>query len=511
MTCEKNNFGLCEICLGINSIDSYKCVMENIAKKIVEELDFIDASMIRMSDRTCKKLEIASYCGLSDNYIHKGDILLSESEVGRRVFINGETVVLNLSDENDRKSVQYFDFVEKEKITSIITAPMKTTTYCMGILRGYSRTLNSFTPEQIELFSKYASQAAIAVETFRSMKRMKTLVEFSQKVNSSLNLQEILDTAVQYAAEGLNLKGASIRIYENRTGQMELMASYGLSEMFLSTGLHNLTYMPIDQEIMQGNPLYIQDVGKDERFKHQDMAKKEKVVSLYGLPLASSERVFGVLRVYSTSTYVFSEDEINYLKVLANQTSIAIQNAHQIERLHRLSLVTNAMNKSLSKDEVFKQIVSGLYEATASVGSALFIWQQSFSRFTLKAFYGNVSEESLQALQQKYDDDSEHELYDKNITISDISVNELKQLGIKSSIRIPIILKDHVIGLILCFTSERHDNHISESENEFFKALSNAAATAISNMKQYEKVNKKYMDMVDDVFVWYDGYSRGLE
>ena len=234
-------------------------------------------------------------------------------------------------------------------------------------------------------------------------------------------------------------------------------------------------------------------------------------MSLYGLPLASSERVFGVLRVYSTSTYVFSEDEINYLKVLANQTSIAIQNAHQIERLHRLSLVTNAMNKSLSKDEVFKQIVSGLYEATASVGSALFIWQQSFSRFTLKAFYGNVSEESLQALQQKYDDDSEHELYDKNITISDISVNELKQLGIKSSIRIPIILKDHVIGLILCFTSERHDNHISESENEFFKALSNAAATAISNMKQYEKVNKKYMDMVDDVFVWYDGYSRGLE
>ena len=48
-------------------------------------------------------------------------------------------------------------------------------------------------------------------------------------------------------------------------------------------------------------------------------------------------------------------------------------------------------------------------------------------------------------------------------------------------------------------------------KNEFFKALSNAAATAISNMKQYEKVNKKYMDMVDDVFVWYDGYSRGLE
>ena len=114
------------------------------------------------------------------------------------------------------------------------------------------------------------------------------------------------------------------------------------------------------------------------------------------------------------------------------------------------------MNKSLSKDEVFKQIVSGLYEATASVGSALFIWQPSFSRFTLKSFYGNVSEESLQAVQQKYDDDSEHELYDKNITINDISVSELKQLGIKSAIRIPIILKDRVIGLILCFTSERY-------------------------------------------------------
>ncbi|MBR0518541.1 GAF domain-containing protein, partial [bacterium] len=79
------------------------------------------------------------------------------------------------------------------------------------------------------------------------------------------------------------------------------------------------------------------------------MAEKEKVVSLFGLPLASAERAFGVLRVYSTAVYNFSEDEINYLKVLANQTSIAIQNAHQIERLHRLSLVTNAMNKSLSK------------------------------------------------------------------------------------------------------------------------------------------------------------------
>ena len=49
------------------------------------------------------------------------------------------------------------------------------------------------------------------------------------------------------------------------------------------------------------------------------------------------------------------------------------------------------------------------------------------------------------------------------------------------------------------------------SEIEFFTAMANEAAVAIENAKLYEHLNKKYNNLVEDIFLWYDGTSRGMD
>ncbi len=514
MTCTSNHFGLCEICHKINSLDSYQSVIDGIVNKITAELPCIDAAMIRIIDKKCERLEVAAHCGLSDAYIKKGDILLSESEVGRKVFIDGETIVATIAEEDKFK---YFDYVTRENIQAIITAPLKTTTYSLGVLRGYSFKQTSFSEEEIETFKRLALQAAIAIETFKSLKRSKTLVEFSQKIISSTNLDDILQTTVVYASDILNLKGSSIRLYNANNHQMELMASWGLGEVFLATGYHSIDEMPIEKEVMNGKEIYIPEISKDPRFKRAEMAQQEGVVSVLCLPLSSSEKIFGTFRVYTAHKYFFSEDEINYLKTLANQTATAIQNAYQLKRLQKLSTVTSAMNKSLNKEEVFKKIVIGAAEATDSIGCALLTWNPRKTQLSLKSFHGNISEELLHLIQEYYVERSEKELYEEQVSFKNITntmhiADKCKELDIGSIIRIPIISKERNLGLLICFVSgRRHGSSISESEIEFFRILANSAATALENMRLYEALTKKYNALVDDVFIYYDSFSRGME
>ncbi|NIQ95479.1 MAG: GAF domain-containing protein, partial [Desulfuromonadales bacterium] len=85
---------------------------------------------------------------------------------------------------------------------------------------------------------------------------------------SSSSKEETLDLLVKGVAEALEVKGASLRLVSEKTGHLELAASYRLSSKYLNKG-------PLDSDksvpqVLKGEVVLIKNAPEDPRIQYRD-------------------------------------------------------------------------------------------------------------------------------------------------------------------------------------------------------------------------------------------------
>lgn len=151
--------------------------------------------------------------------------------------------------------------------------------------------------------------------------------------SSSLELKEVLQNVVTNVTETMEVKACSIRIYDSRTGQLQLSAAHGLSESYLAKGPVDIEHSPVDSQALAGETVIIQDVRSDTRFQYAEAARREGIVSILCVPLEVHGEPIGVMRVYSGEPCTFHKDDIQFLTVLARLAALSIENASLYESL----------------------------------------------------------------------------------------------------------------------------------------------------------------------------------
>jgi GAF domain-containing protein len=121
------------------------------------------------------------------------------------------------------------------------------------------------------------------------------------------------------------MKGAAIRLLDKESGELKLVASYGLSDSFIDKGPVSSTKSAI--QALKGETLVIKDVTTDKRIQYRKQMKEEGIACMIVTPINSREEVIGVLRLYSSVKREFPPDVITMVKALAHQGGLAIQNA----------------------------------------------------------------------------------------------------------------------------------------------------------------------------------------
>jgi GAF domain-containing protein len=98
-----------------------------------------------------------------------------------------------------------------------------------------------------------------------------------------------------------------------------------------------------------GEPRIALDTGKDLfHFNNPDLPKTRSELAL---PLKIKENVIGVLDVQSDQQDIFGSDDIEVLSILADQASIAIQNARQFEETNRALSEAQQVYRQFIKQE----------------------------------------------------------------------------------------------------------------------------------------------------------------
>jgi len=151
------------------------------------------------------------------------------------------------------------------------------------------------------------------------------------KINSSLDIGNVLKAITENTVNILNVKGCTIFLLDRAGKKLIVGSSCGLSENYVKKG-------PVDSEksivsTLSGEWVMISDVENDNRIQYRDEAKEEGIASILSVPMSVKGTIIGVLRIYISDSRTFSDIENEFISVLAEIGSIGIENARIYDHL----------------------------------------------------------------------------------------------------------------------------------------------------------------------------------
>lgn len=322
-------------------------VMDTIVRSLPELLD-IDACTIRLLDESIGSFVLGAAHGVSMEYLSREVV---DSDETLAMIRSGHPVYSAHVDEDP-----YLPFRQaagREGIKSVLTLPILCRGELIGILRLLSRTARGFAAEEISFAMALAEQAGVAISRGRMFKEMEAQVAFlhqiqsiSTLVNSTLDLEAILEALVHRAAVTMNAKGATLRLIELESGSLRLAAAFGVSEQYLHRG-------EVEQEhnirmVLSGEPVAIYDVSHDRRIDYHQQMADEGIVSLLAVPVKVNGEVIGVLRILTDAPRVFTDTEVRFAVTLAEVGGTAIRNGRNFQHIRLLVDQAKAHERFLS-------------------------------------------------------------------------------------------------------------------------------------------------------------------
>lgn len=327
----------------------------------------VKGGTLRLVNEQTHVLEQVAACGLSDAYLNKGALSADRSvpEV-----LEGKAVVIRNACDDPR--IQYQQELRAEGINTMLSVPVIASDQVIGVLRLYAVEDREFSAESLEFARAlaelgglaianarhYAAQEEKLAEVFaaigvdlpaasgegslllhefadqpqvpeRSLEYFRALHEMTRAILSATDLQHVTRQIVEKITVIMKVKAAALRLIDETTGELELLASRGLSERFLTKGPPHLDKSI--GETLEGRPVLIADTTSDLRLEYPAETVAEGIASILSLPIIARRRVIGVLRVYSSHKRAYSQEDVTFLAALAEIAGIAIMNTRLYE------------------------------------------------------------------------------------------------------------------------------------------------------------------------------------
>jgi len=157
-------------------------------------------------------------------------------------------------------------------------------------------------------------------------KYLETLTKISKAITSDLYLEDILKLIVSLTAGVMKAKICALWLLDESSQTLKIRATQALSQEYLKERTLNTGEGIVGLVSKGKKAITIADVSKDKRYKEKKLAKKENLVSMLSVPMWVKERIIGVINVYTTKMYEFTESDIDLLSAVANQAAVAIEN-----------------------------------------------------------------------------------------------------------------------------------------------------------------------------------------
>jgi phosphoserine phosphatase RsbU/P len=167
----------------------------------------------------------------------------------------------------------------------------------------------------------------------RRVQQLLLLQETAKKVNSILDLEQLLDEIVGGVAEAFGCNRTGILLNDEATGDLEIVALRGFSNVHLKGYRFKTGGEGIIGHVSATRRMhYAPDIRTDPYY----VVSESTTLSEVDIPLISRGKLIGLFNAQSSSLDAFSSEQIELLCALADTIAIAIENA-RLFRQERLA------------------------------------------------------------------------------------------------------------------------------------------------------------------------------
>jgi signal transduction histidine kinase len=166
-------------------------------------------------------------------------------------------------------------------------------------------------------------------------RELHTVLKFSALINSSLEIESVLDHAMKFSEEFINAEASSIFELDEASDELFTRVARGEKKDSIKKVKFKLGEGIAGWVAMTGEPMVVQDVEKEKRFskKYDDMSGFS-TRSLICVPLKLRDRPIGAIQVLNKKNHEpFTRADLEILISLSQQIAVAMENAKLYRRL----------------------------------------------------------------------------------------------------------------------------------------------------------------------------------
>ncbi|MDR1191660.1 MAG: GAF domain-containing protein [Verrucomicrobiales bacterium] len=223
---------------------------------------------------------------------------------------------------------------------SQLAAPLTVNGQVVGVLSVSRARGGAFTAGDEKKLSRLARDAsewirrAWEIDQLRvKAGQLETLADIGQAIISEDRTENLLQGVAAQARRLMRARLCSLMLLADHGGELVLKAWAGASRAYVKKPNLPVNDSLVGVVVKRQRPLAILDVQEHQRYRHTELARRERLVSLLSVPLVFQGRALGVLSVYTGHLHRFSNAEIRLLTALAGLSAVAIARANLLERV----------------------------------------------------------------------------------------------------------------------------------------------------------------------------------
>jgi len=161
-------------------------------------------------------------------------------------------------------------------------------------------------------------------EDLFSAKDFMLLQRVIRRINSILDLNELLNQIIKDASKTLGFEKCGVLLYDEKANEFELVAATGWEDKMFQVGARFQENVGVVwRAFHKQKPIYYPDIYEFPEDIHCDFTSRSHI----DIPLVSKGKIIGIFNAQHKNVNGFSKHKIKVLKALAAHVSVAIQNA----------------------------------------------------------------------------------------------------------------------------------------------------------------------------------------
>jgi signal transduction histidine kinase len=349
---------------GITTAVNQSLALEDILNAVIiktTEMFHFESTRVFLFDDEMQELQLGASYEVDSEHMTRIRVLKRGQGVIGHVAETGEPMIFEDVHTDPRyAALSATKATLNAKLGFFAVFPIKTQARVFGVILFSAQFPRKLTVDETRLLTSMSEHLAVAVEKaslFRQSemrsRQLSVLNTIGAAVSQSLNLEMVLNEAVEKMIEKLNFDAAWIYILDPSGEELSLKAYRGLGEdIALSIAKRNLSTGVTAKIFETGERLVFEDFQNDTTYRH--LSDRKKIASIgfasaAGFPIKTNEKVIGVLHLANKIARHFPADELQLIESIAQEIGVGAENARLFEQVNQKTAELGQMNQELQE------------------------------------------------------------------------------------------------------------------------------------------------------------------